>query len=129
MEPLWLKEIPETIFVKDIRKKYQVKVKENIVNPIIGEYDDPYNQRQGVVELNLTTSGNTLVYGNADSGKETFLSTMVYDLITTYTSEQMQLYLLDFGTEALKIYRDSPQVGDVVFISDKEKINRFFFFF
>ena len=126
MEPLWLKEIPETIFVKDIRKKYQVKVKENIVNPIIGEYDDPYNQRQGVVELNLTTSGNTLVYGNADSGKETFLSTMVYDLITTYTSEQMQLYLLDFGTEALKIYRDSPQVGDVVFISDKEKINRFF---
>ena len=126
MQPLWLENIPETIFVKDIRRKYQVKVKENIINPIIGEYDDPYNQRQGVVELNLSTSGNTIIYGNAESGKETFLSTMVYDLITTYTSEEMQLYLLDFGTEALKIYRNSPQVGDVVFINDKEKINRFF---
>ncbi len=126
MQPLWLDNIPETIFVKDIRKKYQVKVKENVINPIIGEYDDPYNQRQGLVELNLSESGNTIIYGNAESGKETFLSTMVYDLITTYTSEEMQLYLLDFGTEALKIYRDSPQVGDVVFINDKEKIDRFF---
>ena len=126
MQPLWLDNIPETIFVKDIRKKYQVKVKENIINPVVGEYDDPYNQRQGVVELNLSTSGNTVIYGNADSGKETLLSTMVYDLITTYTSEEMQLYLLDFGTEALKIYRNSPQVGDVVFINDKEKIDRFF---
>ena len=126
MQPLWLENIPETIFIKDVRKKYQVKVKENIVNPIIGEYDDPYNQRQGVVELNLSILGNTIIYGNADSGKETLLSTMVYDLITTYTSEEMQLYLLDFGTEALKIYGNSPQVGDVVFINDKEKINRFF---
>ena len=126
MQPLWLENIPETIFVKDIRKKYQAKVKENIIDPVVGEYDDPYNQRQGIVNLNLSTSGNTIIYGNAESGKETFLSTMVYDLITTYTSEEMQLYLLDFGTEALKIYRNSPQVGDVVFINEKEKINRFF---
>ncbi len=126
MQPLWLENIPETIFVKDIRKKYQIKVKENIINPVVGEYDDPYNQHQGVVELDLSNSGNTLIYGNAESGKETFLSTMVYDLITTYTSEEVQLYLLDFGTEALKIYRNSPQVGDVVFINDKEKISRLF---
>ena len=126
MQPLWLEDIPETIFVKDIRKKYQLKTKANIINPIVGEYDDPYNQRQGVVELNLSTSGNTVIYGNAESGKETFLSTMVYDLITNYTSEEMQLFLLDFGTETLKIYRKSPQVGDVVLIGEKEKIDRFF---
>ena len=125
-QPLWLKNIPETIFVKDIRKKYQVKVTENQINPIIGEYDDPSNQRQGVVELDFSNLGNTVIYGNAESGKETFLSTMVYDLITTYTSEEVQLYLLDFGTETLKLYRESPQVGDVVFINDKEKIDRLF---
>lgn len=125
-DPLWLDNIPETIFVKDLRKKYQVKTKPNIIKPVVGEYDDPFNQRQGVVTLNLSKDGNTVIYGNADSGKETFLSTMVYDLITTHTSEEVQLYLLDFGTEALKIYRESPQVGDVVFINDTEKINRFF---
>ena len=125
-EPLWLENIPETIFVKDLKKKYKIKVKENIISPVIGEYDNPFNQRQGAVELNLSNSGNIVVYGNADSGKETFLSTMVYDLITTYTSEDVQLYLLDFGSEALKIYKDSPQVGDVVFINNTEKISRFF---
>lgn len=124
--PLWLENIPETIFVKDIRRKYQIRVRQNRVEPVVGEFDDPFNQRQGVVQLNLSDSGNTLVYGNAESGKETFLSTMVYDLITTYSSNQAQLYLLDFGTEALKSYRSSPQVGDVVFINDKEKIDRFF---
>lgn len=125
-EPLWLDSIPETIFVKDIKRKYQVKTKENVIAPVLGEYDDPFNQRQGVVKLNLSSSGNTIIYGNAESGKETFLSTMIYDLITTHTAKEVQLYLLDFGTEALKIYKDSPQVGDVVFISDTEKLKRFF---
>ena len=76
--------------------------------------------------MNLSNGGNTIIFGNAESGKETLISTMIYDLITTYNSEEVQLYLLDFGTEALKIYKDSPQVGDVVFINDVEKINRFF---
>ena len=69
---------------------------------------------------------NTIIFGNAESGKETLLSTLVYDLITNYTSNEMQLYLLDFGSESLKIFRNSPQVGDVVFINESEKINRFF---
>lgn len=125
-QSLWLENIPETIFVKDIRKKYQVKVTKNRISAIVGEYDDPSNQRQGVVELDFSTLGNTVIYGNAESGKETFLSTMVYDVITTYTTEEVQLYLLDFGTETLKLYRKCPQVGDVVFINDKEKIDRLF---
>ena len=125
-EQLWLEDIPETIFVEDIKEKYKFEYNENEIKAIVGEYDDPFNQRQGVVELNFLDLSNTIIYGNAESGKETFLSTMIYDLISTYTSENVQLYLLDFGTEALKIYANSPQVGDVVFINDNEKISRFF---
>ena len=47
-------------------------------------------------------------------------------MVTAYTSEEVQLYLLDFGTETLKLYRECPQVGDVVFINNKEKIDRLF---
>ena len=123
---LWLENIPETIFLKDIKKKYHINKEENGIVSIIGEYDDPFNQRQGIVKMNLTNGGNTIIFGNAESGKETLISTMIYDLISTYNSDEVQLYLLDFGTEALKIYKESPQVGDVVFINDVEKINRFF---
>lgn len=125
-ENLWLDNIPETIFVKEVRKKYRVKAQENNIEIVIGEYDDPFNQRQDVVKLNLFRGGNTVIYGNAESGKETLLSTMVYDLMTTYSTKEVQIYLLDFGSEALKIYKESPSVGDVVFINDVEKISRLF---
>ena len=125
-EKLWLDNIDENIFVSNLKKKYNIKKEENIIQAIIGEFDDPYNQRQGIVSMNLSTQGNAVIYGNAESGKETLLSTLVYDLITTYSSNEVQLYLLDFGTEALKIFSNSNHVGDVVFINDKEKIGRFF---
>lgn len=124
-ENLWLDNIGETIFVKDIKKKYNVKKEKNSIQAIIGEFDDPYNQRQGIVSMNFN-QGNFVVYGNAESGKETLLSTMIYDLITTYSSNEVQLYVLDFGTEALKIYNNDNHIGDTVFINDEEKIRRFF---
>ena len=124
--PLWLNPIPETIYLEDIRKKYNVKVDENIVNPVIGEYDDPSRQLQNVMTLNLSTGGNTIIYGNASSGKETLISTMIYDIISNYSSEIVQLYILDFGSETMKIFKKSAHVGDVIFSSEAEKVARFF---
>ena len=126
LKPLWLENIPEIIMLDKTKEKYKIEKKENEVIPIIGEYDDPYNQRQGPVELDFKKQGNIIVYGNAESGKETLISTMVYDIITTYTVREAQMYLLDFGSEALKIFKDAPHVGDVVLSTDAEKINRLF---
>ncbi len=124
---LWLDEIPENIYIDKLKKKYQVKKEyEEQISCVIGEYDDPYNQKQGVVKLDFTSDGNTVIYGNAESGKETLLSTITYDLMQTYSSEDVSIYILDFGSEALKIFKDSAHVGDVVFINEKEKIGRFF---
>ena len=126
-ENLWLDNIPENIFVDGLKRKYHIKEKEpEEISAVIGEYDDPFNQKQGIVKFNFLKNGNIIVYGNAESGKETLLSTMIYDLITTYTTNEVELYILDFGTEALRIYNGTPQVGDVVLINDSEKIGRFF---
>ena len=125
-KPLWMENIPEIIFIAQLRKKYHITKKQNNISCVIGEYDDPYNQRQGAAEINLSTQGNAVIYGNAESGKETLLSTIVYDIMTNYTPEEAQLYILDFGSEALKIFRQSPSVGDVVFLGDDEKISRLF---
>lgn len=122
---LWLENIPETIFINQVTEKYHFKTEKNKINPVIGEYDDPFNQKQSIVNLDLS-SGNTIIYGNAESGKETLLSTIVYDTMTTHSTEEAQFYLLDFGTEALKIFTKSPHVGSVVFMSEDEKISRLF---
>ena len=123
---LWLDTIPETIFVEDLKKKYHVKESKEDINVVIGEYDDPYHQKQGLVNIDLLNVGNIVIYGNAESGKETLLSTILYNLITTYDSTRAIIYALDFGSEALKIFKEAPQVGDVVFANENEKISRFF---
>lgn len=123
---LWIDPIPETIFVEKVRQKYHVHDTPKLIKAVIGEYDDPFNQRQGAACLNLSNGGNTIIYGSADSGKETLLATICYDTITNYKSDDVQLYLFDFGSEALKVFRGAPHVGDVVFINDKEKISRAF---
>ena len=125
-DPLWLSPIPDTIYLADIRKKYKVKDEEGIINPVVGEYDDPSRQLQNVMTLNLSSGGNVIVYGNAESGKETLISTMVYDIITNYSPELVQIYILDFGSETMKIFKDSPHVGDVILTNESEKVARFF---
>ena len=123
---LWIDNIPETIYTTDLKKKYKIQAEEKIIAPIIGEYDDPGNQRQGPVLLDLSNGGNTIIYGNADSGKETLLSTICYETMIEHNPNEAQLYLFDFGSESMKAFRDSPNVGDVVFAGDDEKIKRFF---
>lgn len=123
---LWLDDIPETIFIDQVTKKYKFKAEKNRINPVIGEYDDPFNQRQGIVNLDLSSGRNTIIFGNAESGKETLLSTIVYDIMKNHGTDEAQFYLLDFGTEALKIFTKSPHVGSVVFMNEDEKINRLF---
>ena len=125
-KPLWLDSISPIIYLSDIRKKYNLKVEEFNINPVIGEYDDPSRQLQNVMTLNLSSGGNSIIYGNAESGKETLLSTMIYDIITNYSSEVVQLYILDFGSETMKIFKKSYHVGDVIVANEKEKVARFF---
>ena len=123
---LWLENIPEDIYIKDLIKKYKPKFIKNEIIAVIGEYDDPENQAQGIVQLNLTKDGNLIVFGSADSGKETLISTLIYDVMTRYSTDEAQIYIIDFGSEALKIFKNSPTVGDVILASDEEKISRFF---
>lgn len=125
-ENLWLDDIPEKIYLNEVKDKYKFKTQKNDIVVTVGEYDDPSNQEQGIVSLNLSKDGNILVYGNADSGKETLMSTIIYDLMTTYSTEKIWLYILDFGTESFRIFNEAPHVGEVIFENDKEKIERFF---
>ncbi|MBP3707001.1 MAG: type VII secretion protein EssC [Clostridia bacterium] len=123
---LWLDPIPEEIYVDELREKYNVKTTKNVIKPIIGEYDDPSSQFQGILTLNFSDEGNTIIYGSADSGKELLVNTIIYDITTTHTTEEVEFYIFDFAAEVLKIYKDNPFVGDVVCAEEAEKVNRFF---
>lgn len=124
---LWLPEIPDIITVDDTKKKYHYhREAEYLLNPVIGEYDDPFNQRQDILTLPLSQLGNAIVYGAVGSGKTTFLTALLYSLYEDHSSAVLNTYILDFGAETLGMFAHAPQTADFVIAGEDEKLNNLF---
>ena len=126
IDQLWLDSIPAVIYIDELKKKYNYKPVYNDINPIIGEYDDPDNQRQNVLTLPLSKDGNTIVYGSGGNGKELMLASIIYSTITNHNSKEVNFYVLDFGAETLTMFRKAPHVGEVILSTEGEKITNLF---
>ena len=126
---MWLDPIPARIYVDTLAEKYAgtiEKEKRFVLEPIVGEYDDPAHQRQGIMTVPLTESGNVIVYGSAGNGKEMFIEALCYSLMRTHGPEEVNLYILDFGAEMLNAFAQAPHVGDVIFSYETEKVENLF---
>ncbi len=121
-EKLWLDPIPDIIYVNDIKEKYQYKAESYVINPVIGEYDDPVNQLQNILTVDLTNKGNLVIFGSVGSGKERLLMTLIRSIVIDHTPDEANIYIADFGSEALKIFESMPHIGDVVTIDNPEKM-------
>ncbi len=126
IDQLWLDRIPDVIYTDKLKEKYNYKVQKNVINPIIGEYDDPDNQAQNLLTLPISQDGNTIVFGSAGSGKELMLSSIIYSCISTHDSKEINFYILDFGAETLTMFKNAPHVGEVILSNDVEKIANLF---
>ena len=122
IKKLWLDKISPLIYVDELSKKYNYSTKEFFINPIIGEYDDPSTQSQGLLTLNLSDNGNTLICGMSGSGKELLLSSIIYSIISNHSPEEANFYIMDFGAEILNKFALSPHVGNVILSTEEEKI-------
>lgn len=120
--PLWLDKMPSFIKIDNLVNKYDFKVKPGIIELPVGEYDIPEEQKQSLLTVAISTRGNALVYGATGSGKENFIMTLIYEAMNLYTPNDINFYIMDFGTEILGVFKSSPFVGDVVQIDESEKI-------
>lgn len=124
--PLWLEKIPSDIRIESLATKYEYQKEDYILNPIIGEYDIPHEQRQELLTLPLSNEGNALVYGASGAGKENFITTLIYSSMLYHSPEELNFYVLDFGSESLRMFNDCPLVGDVLTIDDEDKIDNLY---
>ena len=123
---LWLDPIPSKIYVDDVERKYGYRPSKFDLNPVIGEYDDPFNQRQGMLTVPFYADGNCLIYGSTGNGKTTFITTVVYSLIKHHSASEVNIYIMDFGSETMRAFEKAPQVGDVILSANAEKVNNLF---
>ena len=125
---LWLPSIPKVIYLNDLKNKYHYETIPYVIAPLIGEYDDPVNQLQNKLTIDLTNKGNLVIYGNSGSGKEKLLSTLIRSIVTEHNPDEVNIYIADCGSESLKIFNSFPHVGDIVTVDSLDKMQDLFAF-
>ncbi len=134
---LWMPVLPEFMALTDIEgyQDFEIsrkngKTQDNLwtLSTIVGKGDDPENQSQMPIVLDFANNGHHAVCGTVSTGKSTFLQTAVYGLLNQYTSEELNLYLIDFSSKLLTVFENANQVGGVMTEADEdaEKISKFF---
>ena len=91
----------------------------------IGVYDDPANQQQPIASVDIS-DGNIAIIGSSQYGKTNMLQLIVKHFASNLSPKELNIYILDFGSMALKIFDQLNHVGGVVVSSDDEKIKNFF---
>lgn len=123
---LWLDNIPAVILIDDLMKKYNYSSEKYKVKGIIGEYDAPENQEQGLLEMNYLKAQNTLIFGTEEAEREQFIKTLIYSTSKNHDADEINYYILDYGSESLGIFEEFPQVGEVCFATEDEKFRNIF---
>lgn len=123
---LWLNAIPHKIYINELYKKYNLTTKPFEITAVIGEYDNPGNQLQDIFTIDLTNEGNSIIYGINGSDKEMVLNSIIYSVCATHTTDEVNFYLIDYGSESLRLFNDVAQIGDMVFIGEDDKLSNLF---
>lgn len=91
----------------------------------LGIYDDPGHQAQEVATLNIS-AGNTVIIGSAQYGKTNLLQLIIRSLSENYSPSELNIYILDFGSMALRSFEGLHHVGGVVISSEDERVKNLF---
>ena len=117
---MWLDKIPDTIYISNVKTKYKYTPIPYRITPVIGEFDNPQAQSQGILNLNLHE--NIIIYGKPGSGKENLLSTILWSSIIEHRPEEVNFYIVDCGAETLKMFYKMPHVGEVITQDEPNKV-------
>ncbi|MDD2980440.1 MAG: type VII secretion protein EssC [Hespellia sp.] len=133
---LWLPVLKEQIYLKEL-EGYEESVFDGSgwknqegkwrLEAYAGLYDDPENQAQKPFKISFSENGHYAVCGAVVSGKSTFLQTVLYSFINTYSPEMVQMYLLDFSSHMLSSLAHAPQVGGIIYDNEEDKLAKFIY--
>jgi type VII secretion protein EccCb len=91
----------------------------------LGIMDEPRRHRQEVWGVDVASaSGNIAVGGAPQTGKSTFLQTLILSATASHTPRQIQFYCIDLGGGGLIYLEDLPHVGGVATRSEPDRVNR-----
>ncbi|WP_415951349.1 type VII secretion protein EccCa [Streptomyces sp. KLOTTS4A1] len=91
----------------------------------LGVVDKPFEQRRDTLYRDFSgAAGHMQIVGGPQSGKSTFLRTLVSAFALTHTPHEVQFYGLDFGGGGMSSVAGLPHVGGVASRLDPERVRR-----
>lgn len=91
----------------------------------IGIYDDPDNQLQSECRIKLGNE-NVLAVGSAQTGKSNLIQLILRAIGQNFSSEDVNIYIMDFASMTLKVFEKMNHVGGVVIPGEDEKLKNLF---
>ncbi|MEV3903670.1 type VII secretion protein EccCb [Mycobacterium sp. NPDC050551] len=91
----------------------------------LGIMDEPRRHRQDIWGIDVSAAGGNIAVGGApQTGKSTFLQTLMLSAAATHTPRQVQFYCIDLGGGGLMYLEDLPHVGGVATRAEPDRVNR-----
>lgn len=133
---LWLPVLPTTLYLDQL-PNYEKEMgfqedgwkedkKEWNLEVAIGLYDDPVNQAQDTLKVNLSQNGNLAIVGTIVCGKSTLLQTLIYSFVCKYTPAEINIYAIDYSAKMLSAFEQMPHVGGIIYEGQDDKLAKFF---
>lgn len=97
---------------------------ENGISIPIGMLDIPELQVQKNYDINITNDGNTMYIASVGFGKSVFLTTVALSIALKYDVYDVNLFILDFGNNALISLKRLPHTAEYISLDDRERYNR-----
>lgn len=115
---LWMPELPEKINLTELPEE-----KKKGQELFLGKYDDPENQKQGILTYDPQRQGHLSLCGGSATGKTTFLALLLLQISMGRDPREEQILLVDRGKE-LAAFRKMP--GCIGYLAHKKNDDSFF---
>jgi DNA segregation ATPase FtsK/SpoIIIE-like protein len=89
----------------------------------MGLIDNPHAAEQRLMSLQLN-DGPIVLFGAGGRGKTTFLKSLMTDLASSRTPNELHMYALDFGRMGLKSIKDLPHLGASIDASEVSRVDQ-----
>jgi type VII secretion protein EccCb len=91
----------------------------------LGIMDEPRRHRQDIWGVDVSAAGGNIAIGGApQTGKSTFLQTLILSAAATHSPRDVQFYCVDLGGGGLMYLEDLPHVGGVATRAEPDRVNR-----
>ena len=130
--PVWTEPLPTTLSLSTLiagHEAFDTSAKSwHETNPglavSVGLVDDTAKQTQYPLVLDFMKDGHQVLYGAPSTGKTTFLQTVILSAALTYTPDQVNFLIFDYGSFILKMFEELPHCIIAADPTDDEKVKK-----